>query len=47
MAMSFRYSVAFQAAAGSKLERLNNVLVIGEHEVDAEGNTHTTCWEWK
>jgi hypothetical protein len=47
MGMSFRYSAAFQAAADGKLARLNNVLVIGEHEVDAEGNTHTTCWEWK
>jgi hypothetical protein len=47
MAMSIRFSLAFQAAPGTKLERLNNVLVIGEHEVDAEGNTSSICWEWK
>lgn len=47
MAMSFRYAIAFQAPASGKLSRLNGVLVIGEHEVDAGGNTHTTGWEWK
>ena len=47
MAMSFRYSVAFQAGATGKLARLNDVLVIGEHEVDEAGNTKTTLWEWK
>lgn len=46
MAMSFRFSVAYQAGQG-KLARLNQVLVIGEHEVDENGNTHTTYWEWK
>ena len=47
MAMSFRYSVAYQAGATGKLARLNDVLVIGEHEVDEAGNTKTTLWEWK
>jgi hypothetical protein len=47
MAMSFRFSVAYQAQPGGALEGLNKVLVIGEHEVDADGNTHTTYAEWK
>lgn len=47
MAMSFRFSIAFQAAATGKLSRLKDVLVIGEHEVDEAGNTTTTLWEWK
>ena len=47
MAMSFRFSVAFQAGPSGKLARLNDVLVIGEHEVDDAGNTKTTFWEWK
>jgi hypothetical protein len=47
MGMSFRFSVAYQAGQTGKLARLNNVLVIGEHEVDGEGNTQTRYWEWK
>jgi len=47
MAMSFRFSVAYQAGATGKLSRLKDCLVIGEHEVDAQGNTKTTFWEWK
>jgi hypothetical protein len=47
MAMSFRFAVAYQAPATGKLAGLNGVLVIGEHEVDADGNTRTTAWEWK
>ena len=47
MSMSFRFSVAYQASPTGKLARLNEVLVIGEHEVDADGNTKTTFWEWK
>ncbi|MDP3064241.1 MAG: hypothetical protein Q8O40_13685 [Chloroflexota bacterium] len=47
MGMSFRFAIAFQAAQGSKLARLNGVLVIGEDEVDENGNAHTTTWEWK
>lgn len=46
MAMKFRFSLAFQAGQG-KLGRLNQVLVIGEHEIDEEGNAKTTTWEWK
>ncbi len=47
MGMSFRFSVAYQAPTDGKLARLNQVLVIGEHEVDADGNFHTVEWEWK
>ncbi len=47
MGMSLRFSIAYQAPQGGKLARLNSVLVIGEHEVDENGNAHTTVWEWK
>lgn len=46
MAMRFRFSVAYQAGAG-KLSKLNEALVIGEHEIDENGNARTTSWEWK
>jgi len=45
--MSFRYSIAVQAGSGGKLARLNSVLVVGEHEVDEQGNTRTNMFEWK
>jgi len=45
--MSFRFSVAYQADGASKLGGLNSMLVIGEQEVDDDGNTKTTYWEWK
>lgn len=47
MAMSFRFSLAVQADPASKLGRLNGVLVVGEHDIDADGNTLTTSFEWK
>ena len=47
MAMSVRFSMAVQAGATGKLSRLKDVLLVGEHDVDAEGNTKTTMWEWK
>ena len=47
MGMSFRFSLGIQAGPSGKLARLNQVLVIGEHEVDADGNTKTSIWEWK
>ena len=47
MSVSVRFSIAFQAGPEGPLSRLNNVLVMGEHEVDADGNTKTTFWEWK
>ena len=30
-----------------KWSRLNNVAVLFEYEVDAEGNTLSEYWEWK
>jgi hypothetical protein len=42
-----RFSIAYQAGPSGKLARLNQVLVIGEHEVDDDGNTKTGFWEWK
>jgi len=47
MQAAFRFSLAFQAGQGGTLSRLNEVLVIGEHDVDTDGNTKTTLWEWK
>jgi len=47
MATSIRFSIAFQAGSDGPLARLNQVLVIGEHDVDSQGNTKTTFWEWK
>ena len=47
MSTSIRFSIAFQAGQTGPLSRLNSVLVIGEHEVDVEGFTKTTFWEWK
>lgn len=47
MAVSVRFSVALQAGQGGPLARLNECLIVGELEQDAEGNTHTTLWEWK
>ena len=47
MSMSIRFSIAFQAGATGSLSRLKDCLVIGEHEVDAEGNTKSVMWEWK
>ncbi len=46
MGSSFRYSLAIQAGKG-KLEKLNGVLVVGEHEIDENGNVHNQSWEWK
>ena len=46
-AISFRFSIAFQAGGTGKLAALNNCLVVGEHEVSASGETQTTGWEWK
>ena len=47
MGMSFRFSCAFQAGPTGKLSRLNKSLIIGEHEVDENSNSHSSIWEWK
>lgn len=45
-AVSFRGAVCYSTSS-AKFARLNTVAGIFEHEVDAEGNTHTKIWEWK
>ena len=47
MSMSFRFSLAYQSGPSGALSRLNDVLVIGEHEADEAGNVKTRIWEWK
>jgi hypothetical protein len=46
LGMSIRFSIAYQAGAGP-LSRLNDCLVIGEFESDADGNVKITMSEWK
>ncbi len=46
MGMAFAASVAFQTNS-EKLARLNAVLVLVEHQVDNDGNVHSTLFEWK
>lgn len=43
---SFRGAIYFQTAS-PKWERLNSYAGIFEHEVDAQGNTRGTVYEWK
>jgi hypothetical protein len=43
----FRFSFTMQGPPEGALAPLNQVLIVGEHEVDGEGNTHTRWWEWK
>lgn len=47
MAAHIAFSMGLQAGPSGKLSRLKDVLVVGEHDVDADGNTKTTLWEWK
>ena len=46
MGTAIAYSTAYQAGPGA-LERLNGVLVVGEHHVDGAGVTKTDYHEWK
>jgi hypothetical protein len=45
-AVSFRGAV-FYSSSSPSWSRLNNVAAIFEYEVDAEGNSRSTLWEWK
>lgn len=45
-AVSFRGAV-FYHSASPRWSRLNNVAAIFEYEVDADGNSRSTLWEWK
>ncbi|HET7737103.1 MAG TPA: hypothetical protein VFK32_00875 [Tepidiformaceae bacterium] len=47
LAARYRFSVAFQADPSGPFAALNETLVIGEHDVDKDGNTTTELWEWK
>jgi hypothetical protein len=44
--ISFRGAIYFQTAS-ARWARLNNEAVIYEYEVDAQGNTRSTLYEWK
>jgi hypothetical protein len=45
-AVSWRGALYYQTAS-EKLARLNSVAVVFEFEVDAEGNTQATYYEWR
>jgi hypothetical protein len=45
-AASWRGALYYQTAS-QKLASLNSVVGVFEFEVDAEGNTQATTWEWK
>ena len=47
MSMKVRFSLVVQASGDGTLGKLNNMLLVGEQEVDGDGNTHSTLWEWK
>jgi len=43
---SYRGSLCYQTTP-ARLSRLNNIAVVFEYTVDADGNTHSDYWEWK
>ena len=47
MGMKFAASVAYQAQTTGRLARLNNVLVLIEHVVEADDTARSTLYEWK
>jgi hypothetical protein len=47
MGMKFAASVAYQAQTTGRLARLNNVLVLVEHVVEADDTARSTLYEWK
>jgi len=46
LAAVYRYSISFQTMS-TKLAKLNSLLVVGEWEVDDNGNCKGQGWEWK
>src|SRR5262249_17916992 len=46
MGASYRYSLLCHTDS-TKWARLNGVLLVGEWEIDADGNAHGVGWEWK
>lgn len=47
MALTIRFSAAFQAAPDGKLAALNSYLVVGELESRADGSLTTKIWPWQ
>ncbi len=45
-AAQFAICGSYQTTA-EKLARLNGVAIVGEYEVDEQGNYHSKVWEWK
>ena len=43
----YAYAGAFQTVASQKLGRLLDVHIVGEYDVDENGNYHWKGWEWK
>ena len=46
MAATYRYAVSYQTTS-TKWARLNGCVLVGEWEVDENGNTTGAAWEWK
>jgi hypothetical protein len=46
MGASYRYSVSFQTAS-PKLARLNGMVLVGEWEIDEQGNAKGSAFEWR
>lgn len=45
--ISYRGSIICQTASQGKLAPLNNVVIVFEYDVDADGNSIEKGWEWK
>jgi hypothetical protein len=43
----YAYGGAFQTVASQKWGRLLDVYIVGEYDVDENGNYHWKGWEWK
>ena len=42
----YRYAISYESES-AKLSRLNDFILVGEWEVDADGNCSGGAWEWK
>jgi hypothetical protein len=43
----YAYAGAFQSISSQKWGRLLDVYIVGEYNVDENGNYHWKAWEWK
>ena len=43
----YPFGGAYQSASSQKWARLLEVYIVGEYEVDENGNYHWKTWEWK